>query len=197
MATKKKLTRKEKRVLHDKVKRMVGEPVGKAAKLPKELRNQSVKRNGKTGPGTGRGGRRRGSGRPKNAVGKFTLLMQANSERAMKAAIAAITQDTSPLEFLLGVMRNEEMPYSERRDAAVVCLPYCHPKLIAAVVRGIGVGGQNGGDDQTGYPSLQRIERRIIETFDSRARAEVGEGARDTGVAATRDRDAATVSRAA
>lgn len=92
--------------------------------------------------------------------------MQINSKAILERMREQIFADITPLEFLLDIMRNDAMPYLERRDAAVVCLPYCHPKLIAAVVR----NDQNDGS----YPILERIERVIRETDGSTARIERG-----------------------
>lgn len=66
-----------------------------------------------------RGGKRPGAGRPKGAANKRTR------EVADKAAQDGIT----PLEYMLGRMRDESADRSERMDAAKAAAPYIHPKL--------------------------------------------------------------------
>jgi hypothetical protein len=34
-----------------------------------------------------------------------------------------------PLDFLLAIMRDEDVPMAMRMKAAIITLPYCHPKL--------------------------------------------------------------------
>ena len=46
----------------------------------------------------------------------------------LKLATAGI-QDANPLEFLLRVMADTQLPLALRLDAAVTAAPFCHPKL--------------------------------------------------------------------
>lgn len=65
------------------------------------------------------GGVRPGAGRPKGARNKAT----AKREQAIAAS------GLTPLEYMLRVLRDEEMP-SDRRDwAAEKAAPYVHPRL--------------------------------------------------------------------
>ena len=47
--------------------------------------------------------------------------------------IAAGVEALNPVDFLLGVMRNNEFPLDVRLDAAVKVAPYMHPRLQAVV----------------------------------------------------------------
>jgi hypothetical protein len=71
-------------------------------------------------PGERRGGRRRGT------PNKATVLKAA----ALAAAAAA---NASPLEFILGVMRDERVPVGLRMAAAKAAAQYCHAKQQFAV----------------------------------------------------------------
>ena len=68
-----------------------------------------------------RGGARPGAGRKAGAITKRTRQIAA------KAAAEGI----SPLEYILGVMRNEENALPVRLDAAKSAAPYIHPRLAA------------------------------------------------------------------
>lgn len=68
-----------------------------------------------------RGGRRPGAGRKKGSVAKHRKL-------AAEATLKAVGNEMTPLEYLLGVMRND--PDEARRlDAAKAAAPYVHPRL--------------------------------------------------------------------
>lgn len=69
----------------------------------------------------GRGGKREGAGRPPGAVNKAT--------QAERDAIAA--SGLTPLEYMLGLMRDEQADESKRLDAAKAAAPYCHARLSA------------------------------------------------------------------
>ena len=71
-----------------------------------------------------RGGRRLGAGRPK---GSQNLRTRVREEAAKRAGTAG----TSPLEFLLAIMRNEDRPLKVRLAAAKAAMPFCHPRLSA------------------------------------------------------------------
>ena len=69
-----------------------------------------------------RGGRRAGSGRkPGNA---------ATKSREYANALAA-SPDLSPLEYMVGVLRDPEASQQRRDTFAIASAPFCHPKLGA------------------------------------------------------------------
>ena len=73
-------------------------------------------------PGERRGGRRPGS---KN---KRTLAIEA----AVRATVeGAKTSDVMPAEFLLQVVRNEDLDLAVRIDAAKACASFFSPKLAS------------------------------------------------------------------
>ena len=92
-----------------------------------------------------RGGARPGAGRPAGAVSVRT--------REIADAIAA-DGDTTPLEYLLKVMRDVGADESKRIDAAKAAAPYVHAKLQTTTLQ-----GPNGSPIET----TQRIERVIID----------------------------------
>lgn len=65
------------------------------------------------------GGARPGAGRPKGGANRI-------NDEARRQALAG---GMSPLEFLLGVMRDEEQPLEKRMDAAKACAPFVHARL--------------------------------------------------------------------
>jgi hypothetical protein len=67
-------------------------------------------------------------GRQKGSRNKKTRAREA----VLKLATAGI-QDADPLEFLLRVMADTQLPLALRLDAAVAAAPFCHPKLRAVV----------------------------------------------------------------
>jgi hypothetical protein len=73
-----------------------------------------------------RGGYRPNSGRPKGSTNK---LDQEARKKAIETGI-------SPLEYLLGVMRNPEMDLEKRIDAAKAAAPYVHARLQAVTHTG-------------------------------------------------------------
>ena len=64
------------------------------------------------------GGKREGAGRPKGSLNRRT-----------KEAIAAASDGLSPLEFMLGVLRDERSSQDDRKWAAQNAAPYCHTRL--------------------------------------------------------------------
>ena len=68
-----------------------------------------------------RGGKRPGAGRPVGAI------QRASKEARAKAA----AEGQTPLEYMLGVMRDREADPSRRDDMAKAAAPYLHPKLAA------------------------------------------------------------------
>jgi uncharacterized caspase-like protein len=68
-----------------------------------------------------RGGARQGAGRKKGALTK----------RTQEIAAAALKDGVTPLDYLLGVLRNTEKDEKDRFAAAVAAAPYVHPKLAS------------------------------------------------------------------
>jgi hypothetical protein len=71
------------------------------------------------------GGARSGAGRPK---GRATNLADKAREEALQGGI-------SPLEYLLGVMRDEDQDDARRLDAAKAAAPYVHARLASAEIK--------------------------------------------------------------
>lgn len=67
------------------------------------------------------GGARPGAGKPKGSVAK------TDAKARQKAAEGGIT----PLEYLLQIMRDEDQPQEERKDAAKAAAPYVHARLAS------------------------------------------------------------------
>jgi hypothetical protein len=74
-----------------------------------------------------KGAKTPGSGRKKGAKNKKTLLREQ--------MIEAITSTTTPLEFLLGLVRADDtlVDLKTKVDAAKAALPYCHVRAGEAV----------------------------------------------------------------
>ena len=68
-----------------------------------------------------RGGARPGAGRPKGGANKL------NDEARAKA----LDGGTTPLEYLLAVMRDTDLDRDTRIDAAKAAAPYVHARLAA------------------------------------------------------------------
>jgi hypothetical protein len=43
---------------------------------------------------------------------------------------------TTPLEYLLGILRDDDQPPDTRFEAAKAAAPYCHPRLNSTELRG-------------------------------------------------------------
>lgn len=71
-----------------------------------------------------RGGKRSGAGRPKGAATK----------RSREIADQAIAEGTSPLEYMLGVMRDPEAAPARRDEMAKMAAPYIHPRVSAVQI---------------------------------------------------------------
>jgi hypothetical protein len=67
------------------------------------------------------GGARRGAGRK---PGQTTKLNQQAREQALEGGI-------SPLDYMLGLMRNESLSTEDRFEAAKAAAPYVHARLAA------------------------------------------------------------------
>ena len=73
-----------------------------------------------------RGGKRNGAGRKKGSVAK------ADAEARRKAVLTGET----PLEYMLRIMRDEEIETSRRDAMAVAAAPFVHSRLSAVSVNG-------------------------------------------------------------
>ncbi len=67
------------------------------------------------------GGKRLGAGRPPGARNRRTIKTQAAIEAS----------GLTPLDYMIGVMRNKKNDPRTRSDAAHHAAPYVHPKLTA------------------------------------------------------------------
>jgi len=72
------------------------------------------------------GGPRPNAGRKKGAATKI------NEKAREKAAEGGLM----PLDYLLSIMRDENQPLDERKDAAKAAAPYVHAKLAAIEMSG-------------------------------------------------------------
>jgi hypothetical protein len=68
-----------------------------------------------------RGGHRPGAGRKPGTPNK------ASAERQAEIAASGLT----PLEFMMGVLRDELKPFEDRFEAAKAAAPYVHPRLAS------------------------------------------------------------------
>jgi hypothetical protein len=67
------------------------------------------------------GGKRQGAGRKVGAI----------TTRTRELADKALSQGISPLDYMLGILRNETETQANRMWAAEKAAPYLHPKLAA------------------------------------------------------------------
>lgn len=65
------------------------------------------------------GGARKGAGRKPGIA----------NTKTREIAEAALADGLTPLEFMLGVLRDEEKPFADRYAAAKDSAPYIHPRL--------------------------------------------------------------------
>jgi hypothetical protein len=72
------------------------------------------------------GGKRSGAGRPKGSRSKRNEIL----------ALAAMAEGVTPLEFLLGVMRDSAVDASMRLDAAKAAAGYVHARLASTELKG-------------------------------------------------------------
>jgi hypothetical protein len=96
------------------------------------------------------GGARPGAGRPKGGANQL-------NDEARRAALAG---GLSPLQFLLGVMRDEAQPLELRVDAAKASAPFVHARLQA-----VSVSGPEGGPLQVETPTV--LDAQLL-TWDER-----------------------------
>ncbi len=90
-------------------------------------------------------GERRG-GRQKGTPNKRAQRMR-DAQAAVAAGIAepgdtviVMTPETTPLNFLLTIMRTDGLPWDLRFDAAKAAAPYVHPKLSSVEMEHGGTG---------------------------------------------------------
>jgi hypothetical protein len=79
-----------------------------------------------------RGGKRRGAGRKPGATTQKTRAIANAAAAGMKC---------SPLDYMLGVVSDEQADVARRDSMAVASASFVHPKLSAVAT----VGGTNGG----------------------------------------------------
>ena len=72
----------------------------------------------------GHGGKRQGAGRKKGTVSEAT-------RKRTEMAAAALESGLTPLEYMLGILRDTTADPKERFAAAKECAPYIHPRLAA------------------------------------------------------------------
>lgn len=89
-----------------------------------------------------RGGKRIGAGRPKGIPNKRTLQFRKDVEES----------GLTPLEFMLGIMRDPVQPQKIRSDMAVAAAPYIHPRISAVELSG-----------RDGKPIRQQIMALIVD----------------------------------
>lgn len=97
-----------------------------------------------------RGGKRKGAGRKKGS-------MAVRTQEILKAIG---DEGVTPLEYMLGVLRDPEQPHSERFRAAIEAAPFMHPRLAAvqhsgdrenpvySILTGVPAVTDADGDDQ-------------------------------------------------
>jgi hypothetical protein len=73
-----------------------------------------------------RGGPRPGSGRPKGVKNKTTIMKE---ELHKEVLTRAVENADTPLEVMLGIMRDPDTEPSMRFEAAKAAAPYVHPRL--------------------------------------------------------------------
>ena len=107
-----------------------------------------------------RGGRREGAGR-KPGVPQRHPVRKRQAVVAMEAGAAGLT----PVDYLLGIMRNDELDLAVRLDAAKAVAPYVHPRLavIDSTTR-----AEVSTSTLTKEERRERARRAILEAFAER-----------------------------
>jgi hypothetical protein len=80
----------------------------------------------------GKGGKRKGAGRPLGAKGRKFNLISNEPDQLL------------PVDYMLALMRNEQCEPWRRDQMAVQAAPYCHPRLNAVGITGTGAIAQGG-----------------------------------------------------
>jgi hypothetical protein len=73
-----------------------------------------------------RGGKREGAGRKPGSL----------TQRTREIAESALADGVTPLEYLLGILRDEDQSQEVRTDAAKSAAPYCHARLQSVEAHG-------------------------------------------------------------
>jgi hypothetical protein len=104
---------------------------------------------GGIGSGIGGGGARPGAGRPPGARNKkaVALIDQADRDGLL-----------TPIEFMLGVMRDPQQPMRDRMAAANAVMPFMHPKLIAKQIEVRGFIDPDSLSDDELRAALRHLE---------------------------------------
>lgn len=134
------------------------------------------------------GGARQGAGRPKGSLAR----------RSVDAAAKAMAEGISPVEYMLGIMRNDQADPKERAWAAEKVAPFVHPRpapmertvtielpdtstpagidgALGAVIAAMADGEISPHEGQS-FISVIEARRKAIETGDLLARIEALEG---------------------
>jgi hypothetical protein len=99
----------------------------------------------------GRGGRRRGAGRPAGSTTKKTREL-ANEVVSRSRTRTEIIEDEAraagltPLEWMLSVVRDPQAAEARRDEMAKSAAPFVHPRLNAVSVTNSYGGGESSGD---------------------------------------------------
>lgn len=91
-----------------------------------------------------RGGKRQGSGRRKGQVSEKTALRT-------RVATEALQSGLTPLDYMLGILRDTKQDAKDRFAAAKECAPYLHPRLAAVE--------HSGGVSITHESALSELEQ--------------------------------------
>lgn len=78
-------------------------------------------------------------GRPKGVPNKATAA------KAAEIAASGLT----PLDYMLGILRNENLPTDARFEAAKAAAPYVHPRLATTELKGELVMNDVSADPET------------------------------------------------
>jgi hypothetical protein len=132
--------------------------MSKARKPGRSRKRKAVQRK------AGSGGKRKGAGRKKGGKSAKTEL------RLTKSVEILISGELTPLDFIVAVMRNEDVDLATRFDAAKAAAPYVHPKLAA-----VAHSGPNGGpiehEHEIGPMTSAELARRFEEIVSAAAKS--------------------------
>ena len=140
---------------------------------------------------TGKGGARPGAGRKRGSV----------TRRSAEVLDAALSEGLTPVEYMLGIMRDEKADPKMRTWAAEKAAPFCHPRpspvsrtieidlpdissvegvtaALAAITKEVGSGNLAPADAQP-LVAIIEAQRKAIETGEILERIERLEEARD------------------
>jgi len=100
------------------------------------------------------GGKRAGAGRPKGSTAPLKGM-------ARKKVMKALDSDTSPLDYILGVIKDPETYNDKRFQAAKEALPYVHPRLTAVAHQ-----HSREADVFQIITNVERVEEKISENLN-------------------------------